>query len=136
MFHTYELVKTLKAEIANGQSWGDIVKKYYPNEDPDKLRPLLWKMVKKNYDPKNNRLRERLGLVTMKRVEACSECNQIHFTRCPKSDDTKLPSVKKVPSPALIRTRERRARLDARAREWGYAGWSAYETVMLDWSVP
>jgi hypothetical protein len=94
MQHTYELKNTLNAEDEKGLSWGNIVAKYYPNEDPEKFRSLLWKIAKTNYDPKNNRLRERLGLVMLKRVEACLVCNDVHFARCPKADESSLPRMK------------------------------------------
>jgi len=129
MKYTWELRKTLKEEIEKGKSWGDIVTQYYPNEDPNKLRPLLWKIVNKDYDPKNNRLRERLGLVIVKRVEACPVCNEIHFSGCPKSDE-RLPSP--PPASGLKYTRSRNQKLNEIARSWGYASWSAYETELLN----
>lgn len=129
MLHTWELRKTLKEEIEKGKSWGDIVAQYYPNDDPKKLRPLLWKIVNKDYDPKNNRLRERLGLVIIKRIEACSICNEIHFTGCPKVDKRPL---KPPPTSGLKYTRTRIEGLNKIARYFGHASWSAYETALLN----
>jgi hypothetical protein len=39
-------------------------------------------------------------------------------------------------SPALTYTRKRRETLNARAVEWGYRDWSAYETAMMTWKIP
>lgn len=131
MRSTFELRETLKSEIDKGRSWGDVVQKYYPNGDQAKLRPLLWKVVNKNYDPKNNRLRERLGLVMLKRVEACVQCNEIHFARCPKTDEANLPP-KPPPSPRLLYTRTRNAQANEVARSKGYKNWSQMMTAMIE----
>ena len=134
MKHTWELKIMLKEEIEKGRSWGDIVAQYYPNDDKNKLRALLWKIVNKDYDPKDNRLRERLGLVAIKRVEACVVCNEIHFACCPKADELLLPPP--TTHTGLTYTRARNERLNRIARMKGYASWSAMGTAMIkemDW---
>ena len=50
----------------------------------------------------------------------------------------KVPNSRKVQrklgikTTALIYTRTRRQKLDEIAREWGYSGWCAYETTMIE----
>jgi hypothetical protein len=91
MMTTFELQKTVKRKIEKGDSWGEITRELYPNGDTKKLRPILWRIVNDNYIPVNNHLRAELGLVLLKKIEACPICNEIHLDRCPKVNPLELP---------------------------------------------
>ena len=81
-----ELKKTLLDKKLNGISWSGIAKELYPEEDPCVWRSILWRIAKDDYEPKNNKLRKRLGLPFIKTVTACSDCNEIHLSGCPNAD--------------------------------------------------
>ena len=84
-----ELKKTLLENVSNGTSWSEIAKELYPDENPHVWRSILWRIANDDYEPKNNKLRKRLGLPFIKIVTACPDCNEIHLSGCP---DVELPT--------------------------------------------
>lgn len=112
LISTNELIKRLKEMEGNGRSWKEITQELYPFADDievKRLRPMLWRIAHDRYIPKSNRLRNHLGLVFIKEVEACPTCNQVHLDRCPKVEEDELPQqqVKPRPSPRPPRHRVR-----------------------------
>lgn len=75
-----ELKKTL---LGKKTSWSEIARELFPDEDPRVWRSILWRIAKDDYEPKNNRLRKRLGLPFIKIVTACPDCNEVHLSGCP-----------------------------------------------------
>jgi hypothetical protein len=80
---------TLLEKSSKGISWSEIAKELYPDEDFRIWRSILWRIAKDDYEPKNNKLRKRLGLPFIKTITACPDCNEIHLSGCP---DAEMPT--------------------------------------------
>ena len=66
-------------------SWGQIAALLYPEyENKSYLRVVLYRIAKDGYDPKDNRMREALGLPQRFEVYACVICGKPHTTGCPQ----------------------------------------------------
>lgn len=53
-------------------------------------RALIWKIVNKDYEPKRDLTRKKFGLLSLKEVEVCSSCGDVHINkRCSSGDHKK-----------------------------------------------
>jgi len=70
-------------ELKSSMSWRQITDALYP-DDADKkyIRVILYRIACDNYDPKDNRMRARLGLVKRYEVYECERCGVVHTTGC------------------------------------------------------
>lgn len=96
LFTEAELLEAIKRYLSDGLSWGEIARQLYPNEDPEKMRIILWRMANDGYYPKRNDLRSKMRLPKIIEIVACPECNEVHTTRCPKIETDDLPSFNKM----------------------------------------
>jgi hypothetical protein len=83
MFRLSELRQKLNEMTDSGKSFKTITDELYPDDlDKEQLRPYLWRIARDGYEPQNNKLRERLNLVSLKSVESCPICNTVHYPPC------------------------------------------------------
>lgn len=87
MLTTIDVLREKLLRMKNPKtSWGQIASLLYPQyENKSYLRVVLYRIAKDKYDPKDNRMREALGLPQRFEVYACVECGKPHTTGCPKA---------------------------------------------------
>ena len=102
MIRTHELREKL-LDMKSRLTWRQIVDELYPSElDKNYVRVVLYRIASDNYDPVNNYLRVRLGLVRRYIVYDCPRCGIPHTAPCGKV--AKPPAI-----PRNVAPRPRRA---------------------------